>query len=592
MKRFHTFLLGHAFISLVIITIFAYSYVKPLSVVALHLMLVLSLYFSVFMFARLWRSKFKLVSVVLFSALTCCFLLVYLANYLSNAFWNDNVSWSFVLTYLADLNQVLEEVNYAVAILFAGLSALALLILWGYYKFATYLHEYDHHLSIKSTKIYLLITLIAPAYLLLSFSPEEPGLWDGEPLTSLALKSNTISYSDQSVENIEFANHKVNRQLSNIILIHADALRADHTSFHGYHRDTTPYIHSLIQQNGVKIDMGLSMCSESVCGMLAALGSQHPDHISAQTPLLHTYLKQAGYRTIFTGSGNFDWGALSLAFKDQRDIDYFARADRSELFSIHDDFIILDTLNKIPAYEGVPTFFFLRYLSSHHLGRHYVQYRQFLPAEKGLLSFIFSGLADDQVLVNAYDNYILQLDDLVRQSLEQLKAKGYLENSMIVIFGDHGEAFGEHGYHGHYKNLYQEEIHVPIVFIGDKSNLIKETELATLNDILPTLLELNNLPEAENINGVSLLTPTEPERITFHDSRTGELGTVTRVQGKIYKLIVDTKSQEVFLYNLSDDPAEKQNIYQQHLALSNQLIEAMAQFFGQEEIPAELLATH
>lgn len=563
-------LVSHIFIAFIIISGFVLWFSKPFNILILHLVLITSAYSIAFIFSRLSRTYFRFLAVTLFSSISTLLLLVYVTNILSNTFWNDNVSLSFIFTYIPDMQAVLEEVPFGIELMLGVLIFVLASITWFYNKHVSYLQRYDHELKLSDFKTYAVVTSFTLIYFYLSFSQTDPGVWEGEPLSGLVLKSDINNYSLDIPVAIEFdENSKTNTGLQNIILIHADALRADHVSGYGYNRKTTPYIDSLIDAGATKIKTGLSTCSESICGMLAALGSQHPDVIQQDTALIHTYLKQAGYRIVFTGSGNFSWERLDSILS--HDIDYFARADRAENFSIHDDSIILDTLAKMPEYSGVPTFFFLRFLSSHPIGRHFSKYKKYSPSEKNLLTYLFPSLNSDEILINAYDNNAIQLDDMLRLSIELLTQKGYIDNSLIVIYGDHGEALNEHGHYGHYNNLYQEEIHIPLIFKSSKPINLPSDEFATLNDILPTILDLNQLPVPDTIDGISLLRPT-PERTTYHDSRKGIIGLVKKTPTSLFKLIYNIKTREKLLFNLQDDPAEKNNLVQKFPQLTETML--------------------
>lgn len=68
-----------------------------------------------------------------------------------------------------------------------------------------------------------------------------------------------------------------------------------------------------------------------------------------------------------------------------------------------------------------------------------------------------------EALRNAYDESILSLDAALGELFAALRARGLLENTLVIITSDHGESWGEHGmiYHGH--SLYQEQTSVPLV---------------------------------------------------------------------------------------------------------------------------------
>jgi len=580
MKNLDKLLLSHITLALIIVTLFVVTQNKSADIIPLHLIIIASMYYLAFIISRLSIPYFKTLSILLFTALSSSLVFIYLINFLSNFFFNNNVSLSFIATYIFDLDTLLADVPLATESIFLASAIIISLIYLLYRNSISYLSHYDKELDSGTTRKYTLITLITIAYTYTTFSEQDPGIWDGEPLTSLFLSTNIISYMQDTSETITFnskASNKLNHDLKNIVLIHADALRATHMSNYGYNRDTTPFINELVNNGATQIDLGLSTCSESMCGMLAVLGSRQFDTIEKDTPLLHTHLKNAGYRTIFTGSGNFSWGNLDEILS--HDIDYFSRADLNKDFSIHDDSIILETLSKMPEYSGVPTFLFLRFLSAHQLGRHFSQYQKFTPSDKNLLTYLFPSLDSPMTVVNAYDNHVLQQDDFIKKALTLLEKKGYMENSIVVIYGDHGEALNEHGYYGHYKDLYQEEIHVPIIFTNSDDTPIQEKSYATLDDIFPTLLDMNNLEIPDDIRGLSLLD-TIGNRTTFHESRTGIYAVIQKDESGIYKLILNTKTDNKLLYNLRNDPNERNNLYTNDSEDTKVLLDTLTSYFN------------
>ncbi len=578
-KQFNTFIIGHIAVVFLVIFLFKTTFLKSWQIIPLHLIVITTLLMAGFIVARFFKKRFRLVSALIFGILGSLVFLIYLVNFLSNHFWNANVSFAFIVRYLKELDAILSGVPFALEML----SLLVILIFsafcFVYYQYVTYLNKYDDRLRVSDFTVPAFISVVTLCLLFLSLVTDSMRAWSDEPVVSLALKYNHLEYM-VSEDDISFPPIAVNakmRQQKNIILIHADALRSDHMSSYGYKRDTTPYIKSLLSDGAVQIKLGLSICSESVCGLLSALGSRFVTEVDETTPLINTYLKQQDYRTVFIGTGDFTWENLGKVLS--HDIDYFFRADLSTYFSINDDEIIPSTLMKIPEYSGVPTFFFLRFLSSHSIGKHYPQYKQFFPDEKNLLTFLFPSLGDENTQINAYDNRIVQLDAFIERSLSELDKKGYLENSLVVIYGDHGEALNEHGYYGHYINLYQEEIHVPIIFWMPGEKLSIANNMATLNDILPTVLELNDIPVTHKVDGISLLTKQD-YRITYHTSRDRYLAVVEYSEQAVYKLLLDTETQQKYLFNLLSDPDEKNNLGALESLKQQQLLDLLNQYYS------------
>jgi len=91
--------------------------------------------------------------------------------------------------------------------------------------------------------------------------------------------------------------------------------------------------------------------------------------------------------------------------------------------------------------------------------------------------------------------------------LRQVDELDLLTNTVIVVGSDHGEAFEEHGFEGHARNLYNEVTAVPLIFILPfvlEKGIEVDATIANV-DIWPTLLDMIGLPPMENIDGVSQL---------------------------------------------------------------------------------------
>lgn len=86
-------------------------------------------------------------------------------------------------------------------------------------------------------------------------------------------------------------------------------------------------------------------------------------------------------------------------------------------------------------------------------------------------------------LVTAYDDSIRYADACLARLREELDAT-------LVVTGDHGEAFGEHGTYGHEPHLYDENVRVPLVVAGDEqasASVERPVSLAALPDLLTRL---------------------------------------------------------------------------------------------------------
>ncbi|MDO8541200.1 MAG: sulfatase [Opitutaceae bacterium] len=113
-------------------------------------------------------------------------------------------------------------------------------------------------------------------------------------------------------------------------------------------------------------------------------------------------------------------------------------------------------------------------------------------------------LGELRKLVRAYLSSTSFMDAQVGRVLAALEASGRTDNTIIVLWSDHGYHLGEKGITG--KNtLWERSTHVPLVFAGPGIVKAAKCDRAVeLLDIFPTLLELAGLPARPDLEGHSL----------------------------------------------------------------------------------------
>jgi arylsulfatase A-like enzyme len=156
------------------------------------------------------------------------------------------------------------------------------------------------------------------------------------------------------------------------------------------------------------------------------------------------------------------------------------------------------------------------------------------------------------------------------------------EKTIVFILGDHGQPMGEH--EGNWYNsrfLYEENVRVPLLILAKgrvEPKII--TELGSHIDLMPTLADLLGIQEA--CLGTSLMRHKEGRRVFLQNPYSeGFLGAR---EGK-WKWIENQTSLEQELYNLEEDPEEKNNLIQSHP-------EMRAFFRKQKETGGEAPSSH
>lgn len=105
---------------------------------------------------------------------------------------------------------------------------------------------------------------------------------------------------------------------------------------------------------------------------------------------------------------------------------------------------------------------------------------------------------DEENMLANYDDSIRNTDANIQTVIDELKSKGLLENTIIIILSDHGEAFFEHGVYYHHNNLHRELIDIPLI-ISYKSKIKPENvkKNVSIADLFPTLLSLSGVPSKQ-----------------------------------------------------------------------------------------------
>jgi len=98
-------------------------------------------------------------------------------------------------------------------------------------------------------------------------------------------------------------------------------------------------------------------------------------------------------------------------------------------------------------------------------------------------------------------------DLLLAKMIDEFRRLNLLEDTLVVVVGDHGESFGEHGLYVHNSSMHEEEVTVPLIFWSDDGRLAHYTIPTSQQiDIAPTIADLMGMLHSEvQVQGVSLL---------------------------------------------------------------------------------------
>jgi arylsulfatase A-like enzyme len=409
---------------------------------------------------------------------------------------------------------------------------------------------------------------------------------------------------DQEVKSGDYADY-------NVLLVSFDALQAAHTSCLGYFRKTTPTIDKFAR-GGFLFKNAISASSWTVPATMSWFTSLYPSQhrcinkystytqeeqvltdlkkLSPEVVTLAEVLKKNGYATGgFTGdagvSGHF---GFAQGFDVYLDGPKFGGMDVS----------IPKALEWLQKIQGKKFFLFLhgydchgqfdppggysyRFLDFDYKGplkggrQEQAKFRE-EGLERGYIS-----LTDDDVRFwrALYDEKIYDADRRFGQFMERFKDMGLLDKTIVILVSDHGTEFYEHGRFDHGFSLYDELIHVPLIFWlpGSGGRVVKE-QVRTI-DIMPTILELLGIvadPQLkEQMKGVSLLPLMNGkgmELVAFSETDYRlytHKRSIRTPQG--WKFIYTMETRERELYNLNDDPGELDNLIEREPRLAYEM---------------------
>lgn len=152
-------------------------------------------------------------------------------------------------------------------------------------------------------------------------------------------------------------------------------------------------------------------------------------------------------------------------------------------------------------------------------------------------------------MVDLYDDSIRSIDEFIKKLWNFLKE----DDPIFIIHGDHGEAFGEHGFYSHSRELYDELIHVPLIILnaGISQSIEKVYSLLNLFELVPKLRN-------KNFSEVKLKQEKTAIAKVFEKSNRK-----IAVRSNSYKYIhYDGRGNEY--YNLKKDPHEQNNLIDSH----------------------------
>jgi lipoteichoic acid synthase len=180
------------------------------------------------------------------------------------------------------------------------------------------------------------------------------------------------------------------------------------------------------------------------------------------------------------------------------------------------------------------------------------------------VDFFKGDLPRDDWDLGRYLNTLAEVDRQLGRLFDGLRARGLADDTLVVVTGDHGEAFGDpHASWGHGARVYQENVRVPMMVWNPR--LFPEGRRSdTIGghvDVNPTVADLVGAASSSTWHGRSLFDPERSHRAYFYAANDDYL---LGVREDDWKYIWDATRGRDELYDLRADPREATNVAAQH----------------------------
>ncbi len=359
----------------------------------------------------------------------------------------------------------------------------------------------------------------------------------------------------------------------NVLLVVLESTRFDATDPYVPGLDTTPHLDKLAKR-GVRVDrvyVDMPHTSKALVSILCGYSPRISIEINEAevgglpSPCLAHVLGHVGYRSAF-------FQAATGAYENRHQLgrnagydDIFTREsfdetgfEETNYLAVEDKIVREPILRWVDAHRDKPFFVTLLTAISHHSyglpstfpARNYPR----RPSRMG------ARMPRPWADYNRYLNTIRYTDELLGQLIDGLQRRKLLDDTLVVVVGDHGQGFLEHGQKAHNNVIWEEGLRVPLVFHHRKS--FPEARvipgLRRQVDIAPSVLVALGVTHPETLfEGRDIMTA--PEHTHAYSSCWYDRRCVAETSGTT-RVIDHFDNQPMEVFDLVADPFERQNL--------------------------------
>jgi len=350
----------------------------------------------------------------------------------------------------------------------------------------------------------------------------------------------------------------------NVILVVLESVAARWTSLGNARYQTTPTLtaeagHALVYDN---FYAHIGRSSNSLAAILLStypkldfqdVTEEYPD--LGGTSLASTF-RDRGYRTSFVTSSDLSWAGwdsfiASRGFEGVRDYHDLTCGEPVSSWGVEDRCMVDDMVRLIREPHDRPFFMMAWSQQTHH---------PYEPSPGTRQLSLLREPVPYEYDVDRYLNVLHETDAHLARIFAAVRETGMADNTLIVITGDHGQAFGyPHDSYAQGRTIYEEDVNVPLMlwFPPRFQTVVRQGVIGSHVDLAPTIAEVAGLPAAPDWRGRSLLDTARPQRAYFYVAEDHfRLG----VREGAWKYIYDLREGTEELYRLDLDPTEQHNV--------------------------------
>jgi len=374
----------------------------------------------------------------------------------------------------------------------------------------------------------------------------------------------------------------------NVVLITLDTTRADRMGFLGSDRGLTPNLDALARGATIfsRAYAQVPLTTPSHATILTGTYPQFShvnymgDPLGKGLPFLPDIFHRNGYKTAaFVGALVLDPTKLAPGFDrgfDHYDAGFHRRRSGE------------DNYHSLERRGGEVVSRAVTWLSKHPTGPFFLWVHLYDPHDP----YTPPEPYESRYKTEPYDGEIAYTDAMVGKLLKELRERNLFDGCLIAVMADHGEAFGEHGEQHHGIFLYDETIHVPLLFKLPRQDAgTKVVSRVGLVDVAPSILRAAHLPVPSVMQGqvvLPFITPARGsgqqsdsnlQRGVYSESGYGHLSfgwSRLKAWCSGNYLYVDAPERE--LYDQSTDPLATRNLAPDSKAVVETATAQMAEF--------------